>query len=259
MIRALLLSLLLAGVARGDDLVPLAAEQVKQRWHSRLDGRHFSARIVLYMDLGGLREKRLLRVWRDDARGSDERLLVRFEAPADLRDVGILYLEHPDLPNDYFLYQPSTRRVRRLPASVADDDIFGIDLEFLGFGVAQTEPTEIESVESVRVQNRAAYQLRERALHMNPHFDERTTWIDAESFVALRTEHRRGGEIVLSAESIALQDIDGVPTPMRMSFRSTRGGSERSVELVVESVDYASPIPEEYFSAMALVRKGAVD
>ena len=103
MIRALLLALLLAGVARGDDLLPLAAEQVKQRWHSRLDGRHFTARVVLQMDLGGLRERRELRVWRDDTRGSDERLLVRFEAPADLRDVGLLYLEHPDLPNDYFL------------------------------------------------------------------------------------------------------------------------------------------------------------
>ena len=103
MIRPLLFLLLLAGVARGDDVVPLTAGEVKQRWHSRLDGRHFTARVVLHMDLGGLREQRELRVWRDDARGSDERLLLRFEAPADLRDVGLLYLERADLPNDYFL------------------------------------------------------------------------------------------------------------------------------------------------------------
>ena len=149
--------------------------------------------------------------------------------------------------------------MRRLPASVADDDIYGIDLEFLGFGVAQTEPTEIESVESVRVQGRAAYRLHERATRTNPRFDERTTWIDAESYIALRTEHRRGGETVLSAESSALRDVDGVLTPMRMSFHSTRGGSERNVELTVETIDYASPIPDEYFSAMALVRKGAIE
>ena len=53
----------------------------------------------------------------------------------------MLFLEQQTRPNDYFLYQPELRRVRRLPEAVANDDVYGIDLEFLGFGVAQSEPT----------------------------------------------------------------------------------------------------------------------
>ncbi len=166
---------------------------------------------------------------------------------------GLLYLAHGDRPNDYFLYQPSTRRVRRLPESVANDDIYGIDLEFLGFGVAQTEPTEIESVERVRLNGREAYRLREIALELNPRFERRTTWVDAETFVALRTEHLRGDEVVLVAETLALEDIDGIPTPVRIAFHSSRG--ERHVELTVREIDYESAIPEHFFSTMALVRQ----
>jgi hypothetical protein len=248
----------LAGPASADeiDARELTAAEVKRHWHGRLDGRHFAAVVQLELDLGGLRETRELRIFRDDESGREERLLVRFTEPADLRGFALLYLEQDGRPNDYFLYQPSARRVRRLPESVADDDVYGIDLEFLGFGVAQTEPTEIESLATEKVLGRECYRLTERALERNPRFDTRVTWIDRTSFVALRTRHLRGDKVVLEAETLELRDIDGVPTPVRMSFRHTDAGS---VELLVREVDYASPIPDEYFSIMALVRASTDD
>ena len=234
------------------DLAPMTPAEVKERWHSRLDGRHFAARVRLEMNMAGLRESRRLIVWRDDRDGRDERVLVRFEQPPDLRNVRLLYLEHGDQPNDYFLYQPSTRRVRRLPQSVANDDLYGVDLEFLGFGVAQTEPTEVEAVSRVFLHGRPAYRLTERARDRNSRFDRRTTWIDAENFVAVRTEHELDGREALVAEALELATIQDVPTPVHMSFR--REGGKREVELYVEDVDYRSAIPDEYFSVMALVR-----
>lgn len=128
-------------VGAEEDFVPLSASEVKSRWHGRLDDHHFIAELELEMDLAGLKETRQVVLYRDDIDGLRERVLARFEAPADLRKTAILYLENPNQGNDYFLYQPAIRRVRRLPASIADDDVYGIDLEFLGFGVAQGVPT----------------------------------------------------------------------------------------------------------------------
>ncbi len=252
---ALLLALTLPAApahAQEDDARPLAASEVKRRWHSRLDGQHFTARVRLEMNLAGVRETRDLLVWRDDREGGKERLLVRFEEPPDLRNVGLLYLENGNRPNDYFLYQPSTRRVRRLPESVADDDVYGIDLEFLGFGVAQTEPTEIEEILIETLRGHRTYRLTERALQKNPRFATRTTWLDAETFVPRRTEHHREGRLILVAETLEVRPVQDVPTPVRISFR--RVDTERDVQLVVEHVDYRAPIPEDYFSTMALVR-----
>ena len=250
---AVLAALAFAELAPAQDAVPTGAEEVKRRWHARLDGRHFTASVRLEMNLAGLAETRRLRVWRDDHNETDERLLVRFEAPHDLRNVGLLYLERVDRSNDYFLYQPTTRRVRRLPESLVDDDVYGIDLEFLGFGVAQSEPTEVLAVTRATLGGRSTFRLEERALEANPRFERRTTWLDADTFVAVRTEHQRDGRTVLEAEALDIEDKSGVKTPMRMRFR--RLDSDRRVDLYVEDVDFETPIPDEFFSIMALVRR----
>ncbi len=253
--RALLAAGLVAvpvTAAAVEDALPLSPGEVRERWHSRLDDRHFTARIRLRMDLGGLREERQLLVWRDDE-GDAERVMVRFEAPPDLRDVALLYLEQPDRPNDYFLYQPATRRIRRLPETVASDDVYGIDLEFLGFGVAQSEPTEVESMTTDLLGERAVYRLTERATRPNPRFERRVTWIDAETFIPLKTEHQRGDRTALLARTLETRVIQGTPTPTRIAFDRPLDG--RHVVLLVEHVDYEKAIPEDYFSTLALIRQ----
>ncbi|HKC49502.1 MAG TPA: outer membrane lipoprotein-sorting protein [Myxococcota bacterium] len=234
------------------DALPLSAAEVAARWHGRLARRHFNARVRMHMDLGGLREERRLRVFRDDEDGRGERVLVRFDAPADLRNVGLLYLAHADRPNDYFLYQPEIRRIRRLPQSVANDDVYGIDLEFLGFGVAQTVPTTLESLTREKLGGRSVWKLVESAREPNPRFETRRTWIDPASWAPLRTEHLRGARVVLVAETLELAEVQGVATPRRVRF--AKPIEKREVQLEVDSVDYEAPIPEEYFSALALLR-----
>lgn len=243
-----------AGAADADAL-PVSAKDVAARWHGRLAERHFSAQVRMEVDLGGLREERRMRVYRDDE-GGGERVLIRFDAPADLRNVGLLYLEHDGQPNDYFLYQPAMRRIRRLPETIADDDVYGIDLEFLGFGVAQTAPTALGGLARETLAGRAVYKLEESADPPNRRFEERVTWIDAETFVPLRTEHRRDDRVVLVAETLEVGEVQGIPTPKRMRF--SKPIEKRDVLLFVDAVDYETPIPEEHFAAITLT-KSALD
>ncbi|MFI5314981.1 MAG: outer membrane lipoprotein-sorting protein [Myxococcota bacterium] len=241
-----------ARAASAGDALPLTAEMVKGRWHSRLTGMHFSARVRLSMDMGGIHEERELLVWRTDEALGAERVMVRFTQPESVRNVGVLFLEQQGRPNDYFLYQPQLRRVRRLPEAIANDDVYGIDLEFLGFGVAQSEPTEIVGMKRETIDGRATYRLSERALRENPRFEERVTWLDAETYVPVRTEQMRLGKKRLIARTVEIREVGGIATPMRMEFENQI--ESRRVSLRVAEVDYQVAIPEEYFSTLALVR-----
>lgn len=254
-VALVLATLALVPAARADDAIPLSSAEVAERWHGRLSNAHFNATVRMQMDLGGLREERVMRVFRDDQGGHNERVLIRFDAPPDLRNVGLLYLEQTGRPNDYFLYQPALGRIRRLPQTVADDDVYGIDLEFLGFGVAQSAPTEILAMTRETLGGRAVYKLEERASAPNPRFELRRTWIDAQSFVPVRTEHLRGERVVLVAETLEVADVQGVATPKRMRFH--KPVEKREVLLSVDAVDYQAPIDDEHFSALALLRAQA--
>ena len=86
--------------------------------------------------------------------------MARFEEPPDLRGLGLLYIENQDGANEYFLYQPATRRVRRIGQSLAREDVYGIDLEYLGFGLAVGEPTRAESVAPDSLSERIAASKR---------------------------------------------------------------------------------------------------
>jgi len=234
------------------DAVPLTSEAVKSRWHGRLDGAHFAARVRLSMDLPGMHEEREVLVWRTDEGDGQERVMVRFVAPESVRNLGVLFLEQVGRPNDYFLYQPDAKRVRRLPETIANDDVYGIDLEFLGFGVAQSEPTELASMKLELRNGRKTYRIEERALRENPRFETRTTWLDAENFIPLRTEQYRRGSLRLSAQTTEVSAIQDIPTPVRMEFENPQ--DHRKVSMSVAEVDYRGRIPDEYFSTLALVR-----
>ncbi len=235
-----------------EDAAPVSREEVQRRWHSRMDGRHFTARVHMDVDLGGLREERRLTVHRDDENGTAERVLIRFNAPESLRNLGLLYFEQSGRPNDYFLYRPAVKRVRRLQERAVATNLYGVDPEFLGFGIAETEPTQIKSMESVRLNGRWAYRLVEKARRPNPRFEERAVWIDRETFIPLRTEHQLNGRRVLTAETVEIRSVQGVPTPVRMHFERPLDGTQ--VELVVEAVDYERPIPEDVFSVFNLTK-----
>jgi len=240
-------------VAHGAGPPARSVLEVQAGRYGRLDGRHFTADIEMQIERDGHREDRRLVVWRDDEGGKHERIMARFLEPADLKNFALLFLENEGRPNDYFVHQPELARVRRVSESIASQDIYGVDLEFLGFGVAQSVRCETEAMEKAELDGRPVYKLMERALDPNQRFDERVTWIDAATFVPLRTEQRRGGKAMLIAHVRRLEEVQGVPTPMESTFE--RPGAGEKVTMVVRKIDYETPIAPEFFSTLALIKR----
>lgn len=234
-------------------ITPPTPDGVRERWLSRLDGRHFTATIVLTLERGGKTELRRLLVWRDDEGSRRERVMARFDEPPDKRGLGVLYIQNPDRGNDYFLYQPATRRVRRIAEALAREDVYGLDLEYLAFGLAQREPTRVESMAPESLAGRATLRLTETALQANPRFDRRTTWIDPETFIPVESVHYRGDRESLRARTVEVRTIQGVPTPIRIVF--DRPATHETVTMTVAQIDYDAPIPQQYFSTMALTKQ----
>jgi hypothetical protein len=226
-------------------------DEIRSRVRDRLRGRHFTAAVRLEIERESGRELRKLRTWRDDVDGN-ERFLARFDHPPDMRGLGLLYLERTDGPNDYFLYQPAVQRVRRVPETMVRQDVYGVDLEYLGFGVTQLEPAKIVSVDLDTLGDRPVYRIVEEATHDNQRFDRRTLFVDRFHYALLRAVHERQGRIQLEATTLELREVDGIATPFAARFE--RPQEREVVHMFVDEVDYRSPSPEAYFSTLKLIR-----
>jgi hypothetical protein len=143
--------------------------------------------------------------------------------------------------------------VRRLPPLVADEDLYGVDLEYLGFGTSEVEPTEITGMARETLGGREVYRLSERARRDDGRFDTRVTWLDPASFIPLQQELRLGGALVLRAQTRRVREIQGVATPVEMFF--VRPQDRREVLLRFESVDYEQPLGEDVFAILNLTRR----
>ena len=225
----------------------LSPQEVREHWLSRLDGKHFGATVGLIVDRQNGREERRLSVWRDDLGPHRERVLARFDEPPDMRGLALLYLENPDRPNDYFLYRPALRRVRRIPETLVMEYVYGIDLEYVGLRLAHTRA---ESVTVDSVSGHPTFRLVEHAVGSTQRFDRRVTWLDPETFIPLRTVHYQGESQVLRARTEEVRMVQDISTPMRTVFEKLAPRETITVE--VTAIDYLAPIPKSYFSTMAL-------
>ena len=142
--------------------------------------------------------------------------------------------------------------MRRIAETLAREDVYGIDLEYLGFGLAQSLPTRAESVTEDSVSGHPTLRLVERTLESNQRFDRRVTWLDPETFIPLRTVRYRGEAEVLRGRTEEVRIVQGIPTPTRIVFEEA--APSEIVTMEVTTVDYTTPIPESYFSTMALVK-----
>lgn len=118
-----------------------SAEWVARQADARDTGR--DSRLTMTMRLvdrqGRARERTLtIATLRGSGRAGD-RVLVRFQAPADIKGTGFLVWEHPDGDDERFLFLPSLGRVRRIAGAEAQESFVGSDLSYEDIGGRQVE------------------------------------------------------------------------------------------------------------------------
>ncbi len=87
---------------------------------------------------GKTRIRNVTKLKKTDAEGN-EKSLICFHSPADVKDIGSLTIEHTDRDDDQWLYVPALSKVRRISASSKSYNFVGTD-----FGYEDLKNEELE-------------------------------------------------------------------------------------------------------------------
>jgi hypothetical protein len=106
-----------------------------------VDDEQVEIEMQLINKQGQKRERRVSWMVKSDAR-RNQKGLIRFVAPADVRGTALLSIENADREDDQWLYLPALRKSRRISAANKSDSFVGSDFAYEDLGAEEIEQHE---------------------------------------------------------------------------------------------------------------------
>ena len=211
------------------------------------DGR--STARMLIVDGNDNRQRRQFTLLRQDvADGGDQRYLVVFSRPADIRGTVFRVEKHVGESDDRWLYLPALDLVKRIAAGDKRTSFVGSHFfyeDISGRGTEEDTHTLVETTDR--------YYLIESAPR-DPdqvEFARYRTWIDRETLLPMRTEYQReSGEVYRRMTVTEVETIDGYPTGTEVRMEDLDSGGYTVTQFRFSEYDVG--LPERIFSERSL-------
>ena len=189
---------------------------------------------------------------------TDNRRLVDFLSPSDVRGTKTLLIEHSAADDDIWIYLPAMKKVRRLVASNKKDSFVGTDFSYADVIGHKVEDWNHKLVREEKVDGRECYVIESRPKHQevadNSGYSRRIGWIDKESFVAIRGEiYDLTGELLKRTAAEDVQRVDATHNrfqPMKLTAENVQTGHKTVIEFSHFRANVG--VADEVFTARAL-------
>ena len=234
------------------------AELVRDRDQGR-DAR-MEMRMRVIDPRGGARERRFTLQWLRGA-ASEDRGLIRFTQPADIRGTSLLIWKHAKTESERFLFLPALERVRRIAGAEAQEsfvgsdfsyeDITGTDIDAYTYELLDADATVTDTAGA----SYRCYKLQSKAREAGVPFPITISYVDKASFVVRHLERLdRAGQRRKTYDAQKLAVVQGFWTVMSATMTTDR---ERThTDLLVDTAQYNVGLTETDFSRRVLERRG---
>ncbi|MFQ6084073.1 MAG: outer membrane lipoprotein-sorting protein [Candidatus Aminicenantia bacterium] len=206
------IALLSANMTFGQDLS--AREIMKKNDQQRkADDERLELVMKLINKKGKERVRQVIQITKTDAEGN-QKSLIRFLSPADVKGTGLLTIEHSDRDDDQWLYLPALKKVRRISASDQSDNFMGSDFAYEDMGTEEMGNYDYRLIKTEILDGVKCYVIE--AVPNNDKekkesgYSEREIWIDKDNFVGVQIKYYdKKGELLKIFKASDIRLIDG--------------------------------------------------
>jgi outer membrane lipoprotein-sorting protein len=215
-------------------------------------------KIVIHDRRGGERNRDLLMRTRRGEGGEDKTLVV-FQEPPEIRGTSLLQFDHQDRDAEQWLYLPELGRVRTISAQSKDESFMGTDFSYRDLELLTdvTEWTEEEARSSSKgeasVDGQAVYLIELVPVVKDVGYSRIVVSLAKEDLTLRRMEfYGEGAEPAKVLELGRIEKVDGIPTARSLVMRQTSEGTHTVVD--VSEVRYNQDLADKLFTKRALER-----
>ena len=211
------------------------------------DGRAVTRMTIV--DKQGRKQVRQFTILRHDIKdGGDQKYLVYFTRPADVKKTMFLVHKHPGKEDDRWLYLPGLDLVKRIAAG--DDRTSFVGSHFFYEDVSGRD-MNADKHELTKTDNDFYVVKNTPKDPSSVEFKEYTVWIDKNTFIPMKTEYKDdSGKVYRRVETLKVEDISGFKTATKMKVSDLRNNSYTLNEM--RFIKYNTGIPESIFVERSL-------
>lgn len=241
----------------GFAIAPLHAQDARQIVaESERRGRANSERYEGVLEVIAANNKVSKKSWTFDRLGSygNSKSLIRFTAPAEVKGVALLVVNHPDRASDQWMWTPAIGRDRRIALQDRSTRFFGTDFSFEDLEERDVDQYDYKLSGEEPIDGAACWRIEARPREgKSSQYTLSRIWIRKDHYVPAQYENYVKDQLVRRLHQSDIADVQGIWTARTLEMTDLRRNS-RTV-LRIERLQYNVPMKEEDFTVQALRRE----
>jgi outer membrane lipoprotein-sorting protein len=218
-------------------------------------GTDFRAKVTMKLvgKAGDVRERKVSMLRKNlGAAGTDQRYLIFFHKPDDVRRTAFLVWKYPNRDDDRWLFLPAVDLVRRIAASDQRSSFVGSDFTYEDISGRDLAGDTRTLLRSEKLQDADCFVVESKPTG-EASYARRITWIDAATFLPRKEEYYdRSNKLFKVFTGDTIQVIAGKPTITLRTMKDVASGHQTTVEMT--AVEYDIGIDDDVFSERYLRR-----
>ena len=244
-VLALLLSLVAPLSAQND--ARKIVEEAQRRAESK--SQRYEGLLQVLDNKGKVADKRWL-FMRLGSHGRSKAVL-RFVAPAEVKGVALLIVNHPDRASDQWMWTPALQRERRIALQDRSTRFFGTDFSFEDLEERDVDQYNYRLAGEETIDGAACWRVESTPSQKKiSQYTKADVWIRKDNYAIAQVESYVKADLVRRLKYSDFLHVQGIWTARRLEMVDLRRKS-RTV-LTLEKLEYNIPLKDEDFTLQAL-------
>jgi Outer membrane lipoprotein-sorting protein len=194
--------------------------------------------------------------WQYDRIGShgSSKAVLRFTAPAEVKGVALLVLNHPDRSSDQWMWTPAINRERRIALQDRSTRFFGTDFSFEDLEERDTNQFDYKLLAEELIDGAACWKLQSTPKQSKvSQYSHSYLWIRKDNYALAQIENYNKVGLVRRAHYTDIRNDQGVWTSHHIDMHDLKRDSHTILK--IEKLQYNVPMKDEDFTLQALRRE----
>ena len=230
------------------------ARQLVEEAQKRTDAvsQRYEGLLQVFDAKGKISDKR----WTFERLGSHgkSKAVLRFTAPAEVKGVALLVVNHPDRASDQWMWTPAIERDRRIALQDRSTRFFGTDFSFEDLEERDVDQYDYVLLADEAIDGVACWKIQSTPRESkSSQYTRSIVWVRRDNYAFARIENYVKDQVVRRLVYSDIRNVQGIWTARQLEMTDVRRGSR--TRLTLEKLEYNVPLKDEEFTLQAIRRQ----